>query len=140
MTYKQKKSVIRAVCFSPERREKFEHYSKSKSPVKVQKFGESNKYGTRSIIIERHTTVETPQCLSFERRDIGNEGITISSLSALSSGQQVTLKCQLLDVFGSKKLVSKTGMCRHSKIYLISNCTWFDTKISDDCANQVIFL
>ena len=101
-----KDKIVRAVCFSPERRDKFDHYEKTKSPVKIKKFGESNKYGTRNIIIEKRTVVEIPSSLPFERSKLSEDILTISSLSNVSSGQQVTLKGHLLDLTGSKKLLS----------------------------------
>ena len=104
-----KDKVIRAVCFSPERRDKFGHYEKTKSPIKIKKFGESNKYGTTNIIIEKHTVVETPLSLPFERSEQSEGMLTVSSLSSVSSGQQITLKGHLIDLSGSKKLLSKSG-------------------------------
>jgi hypothetical protein len=115
--------VIRAVCFSPERRQKFDNYAQSKSPVKIKKFGENNRYGTTNVIIERHTIVETPPSISFERRELSQDTMTISSLSDISSGQQVTIKGHLTDLFGSKKFMSKSGQALIKQDGLVSDPT-----------------
>ncbi len=62
--------VVRAVCFSPDRKEKFDHYEKTKSPVKITKYSENNRYGTTNVVIERQTVVEPAPPHPFERHDI----------------------------------------------------------------------
>jgi hypothetical protein len=117
-----KDNVVRAVCFSPERKDKFDHYEKTKSPVKITKFNENTTYGTTNVVIERHAIVETSSALPFERRDLSQD-TTISSLSNVSSSQQVTIKGHLTDLFGSKKILSRSGQELIKQDGLVSDAT-----------------
>lgn len=57
--------VIKGVCFSPEKREKIEHLDKTKSPVKIRKYGENSKFGSLNIVIERNTEIKVCTSASF---------------------------------------------------------------------------
>lgn len=100
--------MVRAVCFLPEQKEKFDNFANNRSPVKIRKYGENKKYGTTNVVIEKHTMVEARTNHPFEIREM-TQNNTISSLANTTSNQLVNIKGQLTKLFGSKKVFTRSG-------------------------------
>ncbi len=90
--------------------------------MKIKKFCEDNRYGTTNVIIERCTIVKTSPSLSFERRELTQDAITISLLSIISSGQQVTIG-HLTDLFDLKSFMLELGQALTKQDGLVSDPT-----------------
>ena len=85
--------VLRAVCFSPEKRPVLEKYEEKKSPIKLSKFRINEKEGSKDIIIQKHTSlIKAEESEEFKYEPVVHSGVTaISSLNQVATGQLVSL-------------------------------------------------
>ena len=98
---------MRGICFSPEKREKLEHFEKLKSGVKIKKYGENNKYGALNIVIERNTEIHPcSSAIPFGIKDLKNDK-TIKSLEHVSANQTVTIRGKVIKMYDTKKIPGK---------------------------------
>lgn len=90
-------SVLRGICFSPEKKREIDNFIKTKSPIKIKKYGENDKFGATSL------SMSTP--LPFGPTDMEGDK-TVVSLRNVCPNQTVTLRGKLTKLYGLKKLPS----------------------------------
>ena len=97
---------VRAVCFSPQKRENFEVLRDHMSPVKIKKFSTSEHFGQISVLIQDQTKVnKSPKKLSFERQPSKKpmQYHSIQELHKVVVGQIVSVKAHVDDLGPVKK-------------------------------------
>ena len=62
-------SLVKVVCFSPEKGKNLQAMAQQKSPVKIKKYNISTKYGREDIGIDRKTCL-IPTTVAFEYKDV----------------------------------------------------------------------
>ena len=89
---------VRAICFSPPKRELFAECETNCTPVKIRKFVNDNKHGSTDISMGDNIVVEklSQENVSFEKQNLLSADLNLSMLSTISSQQLVTLKAKLL--------------------------------------------
>lgn len=87
-------SVLRGICFSPEKKREIDHFIKTKSPIKIKKYGENDKFGATNIVIERNTSLSMSTPLPFGPTDMEGDK-TVVSLRNVCPNQTVTLRGKL---------------------------------------------
>ena len=105
---KETANPVRAICFSPERRDEFEKAAKRNSPVKVKRFTRNDKYD--NIVIEKNTQ-DVPVTHNFVKKEMilpSGSDIQIKSLTDgfAASNQRVSLKARVASLQGEKVFVS----------------------------------
>ena len=90
-----KEEIVRGVCFSPEKKDKFEHFQKCKQSVKITQYGQNHKYVTRNIFIEKWTKVILSVAhLPFACVDLDSNK-AVGLLKRVAPNQTATIKCCL---------------------------------------------
>lgn len=97
--------VVRGVCFSPEKKKEVEHFISTKSPVKIRKYGQNDKFDPNNIVIERNTTLPVAAPLTFSPINMENNK-TIAALSNICQNQTVTIRGKFTKLHGVKKIVT----------------------------------
>ena len=69
MSVQTSSSVVKAVCFAKEKKEYRDILYQHQSPVKMKKYGVSNKCEGQDIVIDRHTML-TPCTASFPYKSL----------------------------------------------------------------------
>ena len=109
-------NVVKAVCFAIEKKEHLDTLAQHQSPVKLKKYGISNKYGRQDIVINKYTTL-TPCTASFPYKSLNNI-TSIASLSQVTPDQLVSIKGQLLQLSGIKTLVLQSNPVKKQEDYI----------------------
>ena len=99
-------TVIRAVCFSPQKHSELKTLQQTKSPVKVSNYQKSQ---NKDIILNQYTKIAPvdPTDINFMHSNkLTSTGTakTISSLNELAPEQVVTLKAEVAQVSSVKKI------------------------------------
>ena len=102
-TIQTENDVVRGVCFSPEKKNEIEHFTKSKSPVKIKRYSQNTKYGATNIVIEKNTQLSVTDDLLFKAADL-DSGNTVASLTTICHNQTVTINAKLIKLYGSKRV------------------------------------
>ena len=100
-----KDSVRRAVYFAVIRKNEFEEIQNNKSPVKINDYTISNRFGSDDMLIDKHGKIEVLKNESFEEVHIDISGIVkIVELDNNLKNEIATVKGQLVSISGVKKV------------------------------------
>ena len=102
-TIQTENDVLRGVCFSPEKKNEIEHFTKAKSPVKIKRYSQNMKYGATNIVIEKNTHLSVTDKLPFEPAKLQSDN-TVASLTTVCHNQTVTINGKLVKLYGSKRV------------------------------------
>ena len=94
--------TVRAVCFSPRKRNQFAGYDQNKSPVKIKKFKIDTTSNAKDIIIGDDVCVEDCPNLSFEKVHLPST-MNISVAKTVRVGQHVSVKAKVANLAEVKK-------------------------------------
>ena len=114
-TLQTESSVIRSVCFSPEK-ETLDALSEQKSPVKIKKFSISQRYGRDDVVINKYTTI-TPSTTTFDYVS-QDDMITINSLRQVAPEQLVCIKGNVVRLSSTKTVVLQTSHVKKQEGYI----------------------
>ena len=109
-------SVIKSVCFSPEKRETLDTLAKQKSPVKIKKFSINKRYGRDDVVISKHTTI-TPSTITFDYVS-QDDMITINSLRQVAPEQLVCIKGNIVQLSSTKTVVLQSVNVKKQEGYI----------------------
>ena len=109
-------TVIRSVCFSPEKKGTLDALSEQKSPVKIKKFSISNRYGRDDVVINNNTTT-TPSTATFDYVS-QDDVITINSLRQVVPEQLVCIKGNIVQLTSTKTVVLQTSHVKKQEGYI----------------------
>ena len=93
-------SVVKAVCFATEKHQSLEAMAVQKSPVKIQNYTISRKYGREGIVIGKKTSI-VPTEAAFDYESM-NKDITIASLSQVAPDPLLHVKGTVKDLTAVK--------------------------------------
>lgn len=103
-------SVVKGVCFSPEKKKHLEDFMHTREAVTLTKCDISNKFNVTNIVINKKTNVQkctTP--LNFERVDIENTTVKLSTVKSILFGQLINVKATVRQLSGSKIISTSAG-------------------------------
>ena len=107
-----KDSTRRAVCFAVNRKNEFEEIQNNKSPVKINVYTISNRFGSDDMLIDKHTKKEVLKNASFEPVHIDTSGrVKIAELDNILKDEIVTVKGKLVSILGVKKVLLREEAC-----------------------------
>ena len=103
----KKDNVVRAVCFSPQKHTQLHTFQQTKSPVKVSNYGKSQL--GKDVIFNQHTKIAPIDNTNIDfphsnKLTTTGMAISISSLNDLAGEQLVTLKAQVAQISGVKRI------------------------------------
>lgn len=113
--------VIRAVCFSPEKRPIMEKYEEKKSPVKISKFRVNEKEGSKDVIINKYTKVIKAEATEeFPYVAVPYSAVmAISSVNNVATGQLITLRAKVAQLSSTKVINTTMGPLRKQEAQLV---------------------
>ena len=132
--------ITRAVNFSPEQKDKYDKLATSESPVKIQKFRRSQKYGMESIVLDKFTKVtEVQQSPSFIRSiDFdADASINVGQLQQVATEQLVNIRGKIYRLSAEKKQTSKSGTLSKQQGYLTDPSGFIKIILWEEYVNQV---
>ena len=89
-------SLVKAVCFSPEKGKTLQAMALQKSPMKIKKYNISTKNGRQEVVIDRKTYL-IPTTVAFKYKGVESSSSNIASLSQVAPDQLVAVKaCVIL--------------------------------------------
>ena len=96
----------RAVCFTTDKRNQFQHFQEQKSALKIKNFEISKKFGSENILIGKKTSVELiDKPNDFEQTVINSNSIlSIKQLNKISTNQIIFVKVTVQIISSVKKL------------------------------------
>ncbi len=109
-------SVIKSVCFSPEKKGTLDALSKQKSPVKIKKFSISRRYDRDDVVINKYTTI-TPTTTTFDYVS-QDDMITINSLRQVAPEQLVCIKGSIVQLSSTKTVVLQGSIVKKQEGYI----------------------
>lgn len=103
-------SILRGVCFSPPKLDKFKDICETKSPVKLTNVNIKVSDDTQSVLMDNRTNIEQvePEFQIQVLEPIQN----IASLAAVNNRQLVTLKAEITQLSGIKRISTQYGIKR----------------------------
>ncbi|CAB4032888.1 Hypothetical predicted protein, partial [Paramuricea clavata] len=113
--------VVRAVCFSPEKRQVLEQYEEKKSPVKLSKFRINEKEGSKDVIINKYTNViKAEETAEFKCTPLPNSCVlAISSVNQVATGQLVSLRAKVAQLSSVKVINTTMGPLRKQEAQVV---------------------
>ena len=111
-TLQREKSVVRAVCFSPEKHFEMNNAQCSKSPVRLQNIRLNEKNGKKDVVILKQTKIATLpsiDCTYSEDLDTSSLTTDIANLRQVAPEQLVSLKVEVAYVDSVKKITTQYG-------------------------------
>ena len=108
-------NVVKAVCFSVEKREKLDTFAQQHSPVKIKKNNRSKKYGREDGVIDKTTVITPSTTTAFPYKRLDNI-TSISSLSQVAPEQLVAIKGHFHNYQASKHLYYSQTLSRNKKL------------------------
>ena len=101
-------SVVKAVCFSPEKRKTLQAMAQQKTPVKIKKYNISTKFGREDVVIDRKTCL-IPTTVAFQYQGVETSSSNITSLSQVAPDQLVAVKARVKHLSSPKNVVLVGG-------------------------------
>ena len=103
----KKDNVVRAVCFSPQKHTQLHTFQQTKSPVKVSNYGKSQL--GKDVIFNQHTKIAPIDNTNIDfphsnKLTTTGMAISISSLNDLAGEQLVTIKAEVAQISGVKRI------------------------------------
>jgi hypothetical protein len=120
-TLQTQDDVVRAVCFSPEKRSEFKTVSKTKSPVKLKKITTTDGCDIR---INKNTTItpldkdKLPFQFCDELTADSNTRIPLSSIYKLAAEQLITVKAKVVTISAVKVFASNNGRLQKQEVMI----------------------
>ncbi len=90
--------------------------SKQKSPVKIEKFSVSKKYGREDIVINKRTII-TPTVVSFDHVDL-EETMEIKALKNVRPDQLVSVRGTIVELSGTKTVLLQGNNVKKQEAFL----------------------
>ena len=101
-----KDSARRAVCFAVNRKNEFQEIQNNKSPVKINDYTISNRFGSDDMFIDERSKIEVLKNALFEPVHIDIAGIVkIAELDNILKDEIVSVKGKLVSISGVKKVL-----------------------------------
>ena len=101
-----KDSARRAVCFAVNRKNEFQEIQNNKSPVKINDYTISNRFGSDDMLIDERSKIEVLKNALFEPVHIDiAEIVKIAELDNILTDEIVTVKGKLVSISGVKKVL-----------------------------------
>ncbi len=98
------------MCFSPEKKRTFDDLMRSREAATLSKCDVSNKFNVTNIVINKKSTIQkctTP--LKFERVDVENTTVKLSTVKQILLGQLINVKATVRQLSGSKVISTSAG-------------------------------
>ena len=115
-TLRTESSVMRSVCFSPEKKGTLDALSEQRPPDKIKKFSVSNRYGRDDVVINKYTTM-TPTTATFDYVS-QDDMMTINSLRQVAPEQLVSIKGNVVQLTSTKTVVLQTSNVKKQEDYI----------------------
>ena len=107
-----KDSARRAVCLTVNRKNEFEEIQNNKSPVKINDYTISKRFGSDDMLIDKHSKIEVLKNASFEPVHTDISGVVkIAELDNILKDEMVTVKAKLVFISGVKKVLCWEEAC-----------------------------
>ena len=101
-----KDSARRAVCFAVNRKNEFQEIQNNKSPVKINDYTISNRFGSDDMLVDERSKIEVLKNALFEPVHIDIAGIVkIAELDNILKDEIVSVKGKLVSISGVKKVL-----------------------------------
>ena len=125
--------IVRGVCFTQQKRDQFETFSKQKSPVKLKKCTLKDEGQQPTILMNSRTQLEQTnvEFAFLEIPPIEN----ISSLPAINEHQLVTIK--VVELSGEKITNTRWGAKKKREGFLVDPFSSIRIVVWDDFCNEV---
>lgn len=102
-------TVVRGVCFSPDKKKQLDDVMNSHKPVTLTNYEISKKFDITSVVINKQSKVAPcSEPVNFDRIDIEKATLKLSAVNTIMPGQLVNIKATAREITGTK-LISKTN-------------------------------
>ena len=98
------------MCFSPEKKKTFDDLMRNREAATLSKCDVSNKFNVTNVIINKKSTIQkcaTP--LNFERVDVENTTVKLSTVKQILLGQLINVKATVRQLSASKVISTSAG-------------------------------